>query len=61
MVWIWLAGLAFINLGVGLVQPSMEEPDPVLQVASEVVVNEETPLLSDEGEGTRTDDMHSRG
>jgi hypothetical protein len=60
MVWIWLAGLAFINLGVGLAQPSMEEPDPVIKAASEVVVNEETPLLSDGGEG-RIDDVHRRG
>jgi hypothetical protein len=45
LAWIFLGGLAIFTFAIGLSQPKMEEPDPVLKIASSRPVDEETSLL----------------
>jgi hypothetical protein len=45
LAWIFLGGLAVLTFAIGLSQPKMEEPDPVLKIASSRPVDEETSLL----------------
>ena len=45
LAWIFLGGLAIFTFAIGLSQPKMEEPDPVLKTASSGPVDEETSLL----------------
>jgi hypothetical protein len=45
LAWIFLGGLAIFTFAIGLSQPKMEEPDPVLKIASSRPVDEETSLI----------------
>jgi len=50
LAWIFLGGLAVLTFAVGLSQPEMEEANPVLKQAGPRPVDEETPLLRNDGE-----------
>jgi hypothetical protein len=45
IAWIFLGGLAAFTFAIGLTQPKMEGPDPILQIATSRPVDEETSLL----------------
>jgi hypothetical protein len=51
LAWIFLGGLAVFNLVVGLSQPKMEGADPILKAVNTGPADEETALLSNDGEG----------
>ena len=50
LAWIFLGRLAVLTFAVGLSQPEMEEANPVLKQADPGLVDEETPLLRNDGE-----------
>jgi hypothetical protein len=45
LAWIFLGGLAVFTFAIGLTQPRMEEPDPILKIATSRPSDEETSLL----------------
>lgn len=47
IAWLFLAGSAIFTFIIGLTQPKMEGPDPILEAASSRPVDEETSLLED--------------
>ena len=49
IAWVFLGALAIFTFTVGLTQPKMEGPDPILEAASSRPVDEETSLLENEG------------
>ena len=54
LAWIFLGGLAVFTFAIGLSQPKMEEPDPILKIVNSRPVDEETSLLGgQEGERER--------
>jgi len=52
IAWVFLGALAIFTFTVGLTQPKMEGPDPILEAASSRPVDEETSLLEN-GERVR--------
>jgi len=51
LAWVFLGGFAVSTFAIGLSQPKMEGPDPILKIANSRPVDEETSLLGgEEGE-----------
>ena len=48
IAWMFLAGIAIFTFTIGLTQPKMEGPDPILEAASSRALDEETSLLENE-------------
>ena len=47
IAWMFLGGLTILTFTIGLTQPKMEGPDPILEAGSSRPVDEETSLLAD--------------
>jgi len=48
IAWMFLGGLTILTFTIGLTQPKMEGPDPILEAASSRALDEETSLLENE-------------